>query len=100
MDALVPADRMTMETARMIREDFLQQNAFIDDGRLLALMANSTACLIIVLQYDAKCRAALGKGAELNGLFNIARARGTSAARRWSPQDEYDERLTTASSTR
>ena len=36
-DALSPADRMTMETARMIREDFLQQNAFIDRGRLLLL---------------------------------------------------------------
>ena len=30
-DALSPADRLTMETAKMIREDFLQQNAFIDE---------------------------------------------------------------------
>ena len=29
-DALSPADRLTMETAKMIREDFLQQNAFVD----------------------------------------------------------------------
>ena len=30
-DALSPADRLTMETAKMIREDFLQQNAFVDE---------------------------------------------------------------------
>ena len=30
-DALSPEDRLTMETAKMIREDFLQQNAFVDE---------------------------------------------------------------------
>ena len=30
-DALSPADRLTMETAKMLREDFLQQNAFVDE---------------------------------------------------------------------
>ncbi len=29
-DSLSPADRLTMETAKMIREDFLQQDAFAD----------------------------------------------------------------------
>ena len=36
-DALSPADRLTMETAKMIREDFLQQNAFIDEDALFQL---------------------------------------------------------------
>ncbi len=32
-DALSPADQLTLEVARMVREDFLQQNAFMDvDG--------------------------------------------------------------------
>ena len=30
-DALSATDRLTMETAKMIREDFLQQNAFVDE---------------------------------------------------------------------
>ena len=30
-DALSAEDRLTMETAKMIREDFLQQNAFVDE---------------------------------------------------------------------
>ena len=29
-DSLSPADQLTLETARMIREDFLQQNSFVD----------------------------------------------------------------------
>ena len=29
-DALSPADQLTLEVARMVREDFLQQNAFAD----------------------------------------------------------------------
>jgi V/A-type H+-transporting ATPase subunit A len=30
-DALSPPDSLTLETARMIREDFLQQNAFTEN---------------------------------------------------------------------
>ncbi|MEG2389259.1 MAG: V-type ATP synthase subunit A, partial [Clostridia bacterium] len=30
IDALSPADRLTLETSQIIREDFLQQNAFAD----------------------------------------------------------------------
>ena len=29
-DSLSPADQLTLETARMVREDFLQQNSFVD----------------------------------------------------------------------
>ena len=37
-DSLSPADRLTLETAKMIREDFLQQNAFVDDRRVFLLL--------------------------------------------------------------
>lgn len=30
-DALSEADQMTLETAKMLREDFLQQNAFVEE---------------------------------------------------------------------
>ena len=43
--------------------------------------------LDLVLQYDAKCRAALGKGAELNGLFNIG-AREAIGRGNMAPQEE------------
>ena len=44
-DALSPADRMTMETARMIREDFLQQNAFITEDASFQVRLDNQARL-------------------------------------------------------
>ena len=69
-DALSPADRLTMETAKMIREDFLQQNAFVDEDAYSSY-AKQFRLLDIVLRYDALCRDALNKGADMNGLFAI-----------------------------
>ena len=69
-DALSPADRLTMETAKMIREDFLQQNAFVDEDAYSSY-GKQFRLLDLVLQYDALCRAALEKGADMNGLFAI-----------------------------
>ena len=69
-DALSPADRLTMETAKMIREDFLQQNAFVDEDAYSSY-GKQFRLLDLVLQYDALCRAALDKGADMNGLFAI-----------------------------
>ena len=88
-DALSPADRMTMETARMIREDFLQQNAFITEDAYSSY-GKQYRLLDLVLQYDVKCRAALGKGAELNGLFNIG-AREAIGRAKMAPQEEYEK---------
>ena len=69
-DALSPADRLTMETAKMIREDFLQQNAFVDEDAYSSY-AKQFRLLDMVLQYDALCRDALAKNADMNGLFAI-----------------------------
>ncbi|MBR3294574.1 MAG: V-type ATP synthase subunit A [Oscillospiraceae bacterium] len=69
-DALSPADRLTMETAKMIREDFLQQNAFVDEDAYSAY-AKQYRLLDLVLRYDAACREALDKGVDMNALFVI-----------------------------
>ena len=82
-DALSPADRMTMETARMIREDFLQQNAFITEDAYSSY-GKQYRLLDLVLQYDAKCRAAL------NGLFNIGTREAIGRAK-MAPQEEYEK---------
>jgi len=70
MDALSAADRLTMETAKMIREDFLQQNAFVDEDAYSSY-AKQFQLLDIVLRYDEMCREALEKGANMNTLFVI-----------------------------
>ena len=70
-DALSPADRLTMETAKMIREDFLQQNAFVDEDAYSAY-AKQFRLLDMILDYDSQCREALDQGADMESLFVIA----------------------------
>ena len=70
-DALSPEDRPTMETAKMIREDFLQQNAFVDEDAYSSY-AKQYRLLDIILHYDELCREALTKGADMNALFVIS----------------------------
>ena len=69
-DALSPADRLTMETAKMLREDFLQQNAFVDEDAYSSYK-KQFRLLAMVLEYDALCRTALEKNADMNALFTI-----------------------------
>ena len=69
-DSLSPADRLTMETAKMIREDFLQQNAFVDEDAFSSY-AKQYRLLDMVLEYDVLCREALEKRADLDALIAI-----------------------------
>ena len=69
-DALSADDRLTLETARMIREDFLQQNAFVDEDAYSSYL-KQYRLLSMVLEYDALCRDALLKNADMNKLFGI-----------------------------
>ena len=70
-DALAPAEQLTLATAKMIREDFLQQNSFVDidsyseTERQYMLMG-------IILDFDTQARAAIAQGVELNKILGIA----------------------------
>jgi V/A-type H+-transporting ATPase subunit A len=86
-DSLSPADQLTLETAKMIREDFLQQNAFVDvdsfsDYRRQGMM------LQLILDYDTQCRAAIQKGASVSDLFAIGARAGIGRAKS-VPADQY-----------
>ena len=63
-DALSPDDRMTLETAQSIREDFLQQNAFDGDDSYTSL-AKMHALIDLIFYFDQKARAALREGADV-----------------------------------
>ena len=69
-DSLSPEDQMTLETAKMIREDFLQQNAFMDEDAYSSY-DKQFRLLGLILRYDELCRSAMGRGAALAGLFEI-----------------------------
>jgi V/A-type H+-transporting ATPase subunit A len=88
VDSLSPADRLTMETARMLREDFLQQDSFgeIDS---YSPSPKQNRLMRTILEYDALCRAALQKGAEMKALFGIP-AREKIGRAKSVPNDAYD----------
>ena len=69
-DALSSADQLTLEVARMIREDFLQQNAFLDVDSY-SDFNRQKQLLNMILEYDAQCRAAIAAGAVVTDLFVI-----------------------------
>jgi len=70
VDSLSAEDRLTLETAKMIREDFLQQNAFVDVDSY-STYDRQARLLALILQYDKFCRAAIAEGASLERLFRI-----------------------------
>ena len=69
-DSLSPADQLTLETARMVREDFLQQNAFADVDSFSSY-DRQEKLLAMILEYDALCRKAIAEGAQAAKLFAI-----------------------------
>ena len=87
-DALSPADRLTMETAKMIREDFLQQNAFVDEDAYSSY-AKQFRLMDLILTYDVLCREAIEKGADLNGLIAID-AREKIGRAKMAPVDTFE----------
>ncbi|OPZ63858.1 MAG: V-type sodium ATPase catalytic subunit A [Firmicutes bacterium ADurb.Bin506] len=70
MDALSVPDRVTMETARSIREDFLHQNAFHETDTYTSLKKQA-AMLEVILAFDAALRQGVDKGADLERLLAL-----------------------------
>ena len=86
-DALSPSDQLTLEVARMVREDFLQQNAFTDiDG--FSSYDRQQKLLAMVLRYEELCRAAIAKGAPVAKLFDIPSREQIGRAKS-VPAEEY-----------
>ncbi|MDY5231923.1 MAG: V-type ATP synthase subunit A [Eubacteriales bacterium] len=67
MDALSPTDRLKMETARSIREDFLHQLAFHEVDTYTSLEKQLDMMKLILAYYDI-CSEALEKGADIERL--------------------------------
>ena len=70
MDALSPTDRLKMETARSIREDFLHQLAFHEVDTYSSLRKQYLMMKLILRFYDGSLDA-LKKGADIEKLVSI-----------------------------
>ena len=70
MDALSPTDRLKMETARSIREDFLHQLAFHEVDTYSSLRKQYLMMKLVLHFYDGSLDA-LKKGADIEKLVSI-----------------------------
>lgn len=70
MDALPADDRLLMQAAKMIREDFLHQNAF-DDRDTYTSLPKQFRLLGVILHYYDKAKPALAAGVPLAKLLDL-----------------------------
>ena len=70
MDALSPEDRLTLDVAQSIREDFLQQNAF-DESDSYAPLEKQHALLSTIFHYEDRARSAIAAGAEIDRICEL-----------------------------
>ncbi len=89
IDALAYEDRLLMQAAKMIREDFLHQNAF-DDRDTVTSLDKQFRLLKLILHYYDEAKRSFGDGTTLESLLalevldDIARAKLIA-------EDELDE---------
>ncbi len=86
-DSLSPADQLTLETAKMLREDFLQQNAFVGVDSFSGY-DRQERLLALILRYDVLCRAAIDSGGAAAALFEIPQREALGRAKS-VPEEEY-----------
>ena len=70
MDALSPGDRLKMEAARSIREDFLHQNSFHEIDTYTSLEKQHYMMKLVLAFYDEGAEA-LSRGAQGNDLVKL-----------------------------
>lgn len=70
MDALSGADRLKLEAARSVREDFLHQNAFHETDTYTSLKKQYNMMRLIILFYD-KSLAAMQNGASIDAVISL-----------------------------
>ncbi len=93
IDALSADDRMTLEAAQIIREDFLQQNAFSDTDSYTPLEKQARLMKIILRYYELGQRA-IASGADLKSVFEMSAREKIGRAKDVSNETfnkEYDE---------
>ena len=86
-DSLSAKDQITLEVAKMIREDFLQQNSFVDIDSY-SEYDRQARMLVLIRDYDEHCRAAAERGGNLNELFAVP-VREKIGRAKSVPADQY-----------
>ena len=88
MDALSAGDRLKMEAARSIREDFLHQNSFHKIDTYTSLKKQHLMMKLVLGFYD-KSVEALKEGAAVNDLIKMS-VREQIGRYKYTPEDQLD----------
>ena len=87
VDALSPEDRLTLEVARSIREDFLQQDAFNPDDAYCSLQKQFDM-VSLIFYFRAQALEALKKGADIEKIATLESREQIGRAKN-VPEAEY-----------
>src|SRR3954463_6376899 len=85
-DSLAPAERVVLESGRLLREDFLQQSAFDDVDAYCALGKQYTMLRVIRAAHEAM-EAAIDRGVAIDSLADAGALREVARMRSW-PEGE------------
>lgn len=90
LDSLSERDRLTMNTAKMIREDYLQQNAF-DEVDTYTSFKKQVSLLTNILTFDEEANRALNLGAYFTEIMNgTVELRDRIARSKFIPEEQLD----------
>ena len=90
LDSLSEKDRLTMNTAKMIREDYLQQNAF-DEVDTYTSFKKPVALLTHILTFDEEANRSLNLGAYFTEIMNgTVELRDQIARSKFIPEDQLE----------
>ena len=89
VDALSSKDRLTMETAKIIREDYLHQNAF-DDVDTYTSLKKQYLMLKLICESDARAREAVENYADMNAILSCSCKEKIGRAK-YITEDKLDE---------
>ena len=89
MDALSAPDRLKLEAARSIREDFLHQSAF-DEVDTYTPLEKQHDMMLLILQYYEKAQVALQEGADIEKLIALP-VREQIGRFKYTPADQLQQ---------
>ena len=90
LDSLSEKDRLTMNTAKMIREDYLQENAF-DEVDTYTSFKKQVALLTNILTFDEEANRSLNLGAYFTEIMNgTVELRDQIARSKFIPEDQLE----------
>ena len=89
MDALSPEKRLTMETAKSIREDYLHQNAFHEVDTFSALRKQEYM-LRLILMFDELAKDALTKNVDIEDVLELG-VREQIGRAKYIPESEMNK---------